>query len=49
MTKERLEELLQNVMDWAFNHNTEFQSTLITRIGITEEELTELGFEPVKE
>lgn len=48
MTKERLETLLQEALDWAFYHNEEFYRTFIERIGLTEEELIELDFEPIE-
>lgn len=45
MTKERLEEVLNNVLDWGAEHEEEFRECLIDAMHLTEEEMTELRLE----
>jgi hypothetical protein len=45
MTKERLEEIINNVLDWGAEHEEEFRECLIDAMGLTEEEIKELRLE----
>lgn len=45
MTKERLEEILNNVLDWGAEHEEEFRECLIDAMDLTEEEIKELRLE----
>lgn len=42
MTKERLQETLDNIINWACEHDKEFVRCLIDNAGFTNEELKEL-------
>ena len=42
MIKERLVEILNNVLDWGAEHNEEFRACLIYAMHLTEEEIEEL-------
>lgn len=45
MTKERLEEIINNVLDWGAEHEEEFRECLIYAMDLTEEEIKELRLE----
>lgn len=45
MTKERLEEIINNVLDWGAEHEEEFRECLIDAMGLTEEEIKEFRLE----
>lgn len=45
MTKERLEDIVNNVLDWGAEHEEEFRGCLIDAMGLTEEEIKELRLE----
>ena len=45
MTNERLEKMLINVLEWGYEHDSEFVECLKYAMGITDEELEELGIE----
>ncbi len=42
MTKERLEEIINNVLAWGNDHDEEFRECLINAMDLTEEEIKEL-------
>lgn len=45
MEKERLQEILQNALNWAYEHNSEFVGCMLKAMKLTEEEKKELGIE----
>lgn len=45
MTKERLEEILNNILAWGNDHNEEFRACLLYAMHLTEEEIKELELE----
>jgi hypothetical protein len=45
MTKERLEVIINNVLDWGAEHEEEFRECLINAMGLTDEEIKELRLE----
>ena len=45
MTKERLEEIINNVLDWGAEHEEEFRECLIDAMDLTEEEIKEFRLE----
>ena len=45
MTKERLEEIINNVLDWGAEHEEEFRECLIDAMDLTEDEIKELRLE----
>ena len=45
MTKERLEEIINNVLDWGRVNDDEFKECLIKAMGLTEEEIKEFRLE----
>jgi hypothetical protein len=45
ITQERLEIILDNVLDWGSEHNQEFKKRLIDIMDLTEEEIKELNLE----
>ena len=45
MTKERLEEIINNVLDWGAEHEEEFRECLIDAMDLTEEEIKEFRVE----
>ena len=45
MTKKRLVEILNNILDWGADHNEEFRKCLINASGLTEGEIKHLGLE----
>ena len=45
MTKERLEEILQNVIEWGMDHDNEFMECLVYAMDLNEEEVKELELE----
>lgn len=45
MTKERLEEIINNVLDWGAEHEEEFRECLINAMDLTEEEIKEFRLE----
>lgn len=45
MSKERLQELLDNILGWGVDHNEEFTRDLIYASGMTQEEAKELDVE----
>lgn len=45
MTKERLEKIINNVLDWGAEHEEEFRECLINAMDLTEEEIKELRLE----
>lgn len=45
MTKERLEEIINNILDWGAEHEEEFRECLLYAMGLTEEEIKELRLE----
>lgn len=49
MTKERLIEMIDNVLAWGIDHNEEFRSDLVNALEITEEEYQELFDEPLSD
>lgn len=49
MTKERLEEMIDNVLAWGADHDEEFRGNLVNALDITEEEYRELFDEDLNE
>ena len=45
MTKERLEKIINNVLDWGAEHEEEFRECLIDAMDLTEEEIKEFRLE----
>ena len=45
MTKERLEQILDNVLAWGNDHDEEFRECLIDAMDLTDEEIKELELE----
>lgn len=45
MTKERLEEIINNILDWGAEHEEGFRECLLYAMGLTEEEIKELRLE----
>mgnify|MGYP003297010858 CR=1 FL=1 len=45
MTKERLEEVLENLLYWGIGHNREFMECMIHAMDLTDEEIRELRLE----
>ena len=45
MTKERLEEVLNNVIAWGGDHDEEFRGCLLYAMDLTDEEIKELELE----
>ena len=45
MTKERLEEVLQNIIDWGMDHNDEFMECLVDAMDLSYDEVKELELE----
>lgn len=45
MTKERLEKIINNVLDWGAEHEEEFRECLINAMDLTKEEIKELRLE----
>ena len=45
MTKERLQQIIDNVLDWGAEHEEEFRECLIDAMDLNEEELKELRLE----
>ena len=45
MTKERLEDIIENVLNWGTEHAEEFRECLINAMGLTKEEIKELHLE----
>ena len=49
MTKERLIEMIDNVLAWGSDHDEEFRGNLVNALDITEEEYRELFDENLNE
>ena len=49
MTKERLIEMIDNVLAWGADHEEEFRGDLVDALGIAEEEYRELFGEDLNE
>ena len=49
MTKERLIEMIDNVLAWGSDHDEEFRGDLVYALNITEEEYRELFDEDLNE
>ena len=49
MTKERLIEMIDNVLAWGADHDEEFRGDLVDALDITEEEYRELFDEDLNE
>ena len=45
MTKERLEEVLQNIIEWGMNHDDEFMECLVYAMDLSDDEVKELELE----
>ena len=45
MTKERLEEILNNVLAWGGDHDEEFRDCLLYAMDLTDDEIKELELE----
>ena len=45
MKKERLKEIINNVLDWGAEHEEEFRECLIDAMDLTEEEIKEFRLE----
>ena len=49
MTKERLEEVLQNIIDWGMEHDDEFMECLVDAMDLSGDEVKELELEEYSE
>lgn len=49
MTKERLEEVLQNIIDWGMDHDDEFMECLVDAMDLNADEVKELELEEYSE
>jgi len=45
MTKERLEEVLQNIIEWGMDHDDEFMECLVYAMDLSDDEVKELELE----
>lgn len=45
MSKERLEEILNNILGWGSEHSDEFMECMVSASGMTKEEAEELDVE----
>ena len=45
MTKERLEEVLENLLGWGSEHDEDFRSDMLYAMHLTDEEIEELNLQ----